>query len=263
MVALLAKRLASMVVIVFALTAVIFYLQHISPLDPVHAQLGGQASAEAVAQQRHVLGLDRPILDAVLALPRRAAARRPRHLLPHPPPGVAPTSATILPATAELALAGAGDRRLSSASFFAFATTLRWHGVGRLPVHPADGCLDPDRSCSASAAFSSSTATSAGCRPADAPASRMHPPGPTGLLTIDGLLHGRFNVVVGCDPASDPAGDCHRARSGGRDRPGAAIKPDRRSAQRLRPDRPGQGSRRMRESSGGTCCATASARRCR
>ena len=49
----------AMVAILVALTAVMFVLQHISPLDPVKAQLGAQASAQAVAARRQALGLDR------------------------------------------------------------------------------------------------------------------------------------------------------------------------------------------------------------
>src|ERR1700741_1353840 len=56
-------RVAAMVAILIALTAVLFVLQHISPLDPVHAQLGAQASAEAIAARRHELGLDQPLLN--------------------------------------------------------------------------------------------------------------------------------------------------------------------------------------------------------
>ena len=47
-----ASRLGSMVAILVALTAVMFVLQNISPLDPVKAQLGAQASADAVAARR-------------------------------------------------------------------------------------------------------------------------------------------------------------------------------------------------------------------
>ncbi|MDT5135433.1 MAG: peptide/nickel transport system permease protein, partial [Mycobacterium sp.] len=61
--AFVASRLAAMAAILVALTAVMFLLQHISPLDPVHAQLGAQASADAVAARRHALGLDQPIAN--------------------------------------------------------------------------------------------------------------------------------------------------------------------------------------------------------
>ena len=57
------------IVILLALTGVMFVLQHISPLDPVKAMLGAQASEEAVAARREATRPnDRPMLDAVLAL---------------------------------------------------------------------------------------------------------------------------------------------------------------------------------------------------
>ena len=63
MATLLGKRVGAMVVIVVMLAAVIFYLQHISPVDPVHAMLGGQASDSQVAAMRHNLGLDKPVFS--------------------------------------------------------------------------------------------------------------------------------------------------------------------------------------------------------
>ena len=69
------SRLGAMVAILIALTAVMFVLQHISPLDPVKAQLGASASAEAVvAQRREALGLNQPMSGAVLALSDRRGA---------------------------------------------------------------------------------------------------------------------------------------------------------------------------------------------
>ncbi|PRC42652.1 ABC transporter permease, partial [Mycobacterium sp. ITM-2017-0098] len=57
-----ASRLGAMVLILIALTGVMFLLQNISPLDPVKSQLGAQASQEAVAARREALGLNEPIL---------------------------------------------------------------------------------------------------------------------------------------------------------------------------------------------------------
>ena len=57
-----AQRLGAALAILMALAAIVFYLQQISPLDPVHAELGAQASAQAVAARRHELGLDDPVL---------------------------------------------------------------------------------------------------------------------------------------------------------------------------------------------------------
>ena len=55
------KRLGATVVILLVLSAVVFGLQKLSPVDPVHSMLGAGASAEAVARQRHALGLDQPL----------------------------------------------------------------------------------------------------------------------------------------------------------------------------------------------------------
>src|SRR5258705_5627892 len=57
------SRVGAMIVILIALIAVMFVLQHISPMDPVKAQLGANASAEAVAARRHTLGLDQPLVN--------------------------------------------------------------------------------------------------------------------------------------------------------------------------------------------------------
>jgi peptide/nickel transport system permease protein len=57
-----AKRLAWAVIILLILASAVYFLQQISPLDPVRAELGAQASAQAVSERRHDLGLDRPLL---------------------------------------------------------------------------------------------------------------------------------------------------------------------------------------------------------
>jgi peptide/nickel transport system permease protein len=192
MVALLAKRLASMVVIVFALAAVIFYLQHISPLDPVHAMLGGQASAEAVAQQRHVLGLDRPIpsqfwhyivglLHGDLGTSYRT--RRP----------VSTDIGKYLPATAELAVA-ALVIAVVLGTFFAFATTLRWPGSGFFRLILLTGASTPVFLLGIGGILI--FYRDLNWLPATGRTSINNAPtGPTGFLTIDGVLHGQFNVV--------------------------------------------------------------------
>ena len=78
MLLLIVKRLGAIVVILLALTAVLFLLQKASPADPVHTMLGPGASQSAIAAERHTLHLDQPITRAVRPLRRRSAARRPR-----------------------------------------------------------------------------------------------------------------------------------------------------------------------------------------
>jgi len=100
-------RLGAMVLILIALTAVLFVLQHISPMDPVKAQLGANASAEAVAARRHTLGLDQPMINQFWHYLTGAVhgdlgtSFRTRH-------AVSSDLGDFVPATLELALYGHG-----------------------------------------------------------------------------------------------------------------------------------------------------------
>ncbi len=62
MVGYLAKRLGITVVLLFVLSAIIFFLQSISPGDPARASLGANASRADVLAERHRLGLDQPTI---------------------------------------------------------------------------------------------------------------------------------------------------------------------------------------------------------
>lgn len=124
---LIAKRLASMVVIVLVLAAVVFALQQVSPLDPVHAMLGPGASAAAVAQQRHKLGLDEPFTVQFLHyvggllhgdLGTSYRTRRP----------ILEDLSTFVPATAELAIFAIA-LALVLAVALAVSSSLRWPGA--------------------------------------------------------------------------------------------------------------------------------------
>jgi peptide/nickel transport system permease protein len=54
-------RLVALVVVLVALTFVVFLIQSTVPSDPVAATLGGGASQQVIAQKRHELGYDRPL----------------------------------------------------------------------------------------------------------------------------------------------------------------------------------------------------------
>ena len=62
MVGLLAKRLVAGVGVLMVLTAVVFFLRQLSPVDPARALVGAKASASVVAAERKKLGLDDPIV---------------------------------------------------------------------------------------------------------------------------------------------------------------------------------------------------------
>jgi len=181
-----------MVAILIVLTAVMFVLQRISPLDPVHAQLGGSASRAAIAARRHELGLDRPVPVQFWHYLTAAAhgdfgtsyrTRRP----------VSTDLATFLPATLELALY-ALVIALGLAMLLAFATTLRWPGARIFRAVLFVGASAPMFLLGIGGLIVFYQRL--GWVPANGRSSISNAPtGPTGLLTVDGLLHGRLDVV--------------------------------------------------------------------
>jgi peptide/nickel transport system permease protein len=193
MIALLGKRLLAMVVIIVALAAVIFYLQHISPLDPVHAQLGGQASAEAIAARRHELGLDRPVtvqfwhylinlLHGDLGTSFRT--RRP----------VTTDLGKYLPATLELTLSGL-VLAIGLAIVLAFGTILKWPGSGLFRAVLLVGASTPTFLLGIAGIIF--FYQKFGWLPANGRSGLSNvPTGPTGLITVDGLIHGKPNVTL-------------------------------------------------------------------
>ncbi|MGD0808206.1 MAG: ABC transporter permease [Acidimicrobiales bacterium] len=63
---LIAKRLVAMAAVLLALTAIVFLLQKLSPINPVHSYLGANASASAIKIESKLLGYNRPIADQYL-----------------------------------------------------------------------------------------------------------------------------------------------------------------------------------------------------
>lgn len=61
MLALIIKRLLAMIVILLALSAIMFGLQRISNTNPIRAMLGANASKAAVLAEEHKLGLNKPL----------------------------------------------------------------------------------------------------------------------------------------------------------------------------------------------------------
>jgi peptide/nickel transport system permease protein len=187
------SRLGAMVLILIALLAVLFVLQHISPMDPVKAQLGANASADAVAARRHTLGLDQPMLNQFWTYLTSAAhgdlgtSYRTRH-------AVSSDLGDFVPATLELALFGMG-LALILAGLLAFGTTLNWRGSGVLRALLFTGAAAPMFLLGILGLIV--FYQKLGWVPANGRLSVPNPPtGPTGLLTVDGLLAGRFDVFT-------------------------------------------------------------------
>ncbi|BCI80897.1 ABC transporter permease [Mycobacterium sp. SMC-18] len=188
-----ASRLGSMVAILVALTAVMFVLQNISPLDPVKAQLGAQASADAVAARRAALGLNDPVLVqfwhylAGAATGDLGTSYRTRH-------AVMADLGSFVPATLELALAGLLIA-VVLAVLLAFSTTLNWRGANVLRAVLFAGSSAPMFLLGILGLIV--FYQDLGWVPANGRSAVPSPPtGPTGMLTVDGLLHGRLDVVA-------------------------------------------------------------------
>lgn len=56
------KRLVSMILVVFGVTIVVFFLSHVIPGDPARMMVGQKASQEALGNVRKDLGLDKPLI---------------------------------------------------------------------------------------------------------------------------------------------------------------------------------------------------------
>ncbi|MCW2778829.1 MAG: transporter permease [Frankiales bacterium] len=186
----LAKRVAGLLGVLLALSAVVFLLQSVIPADPVRAMVGASADAATVDAARTHLGLDDPLPTQYLHFLGQALhgdlatslhTRRP----------VSADLAAFLPASLELALTAAllalvvggvlgvltaGGRgkksqlllvALASAPPFLLALGLLLTLYAGLHVLPGGGRLTPGV---------------------------VAPTGPTGLLTVDALLHGQVAV---------------------------------------------------------------------
>lgn len=192
MVRFVGQRLGAMVAIVLILAATVFLLQKMSPLDPAHARLGGQASQSAIAAERHVLGLDQPIVSQfghyLVGLAHGDLGDSYRTRRP-----VLTDLGSYVPATLELAGAGLLIA-LILAIAFAFLSTLKVPGAGIFRISLMLGASVPTFLLGIFGILffyqhlgwlPASGRTSIG----DAPT------GPTHFLTLDGLLNGRLDVT--------------------------------------------------------------------
>jgi peptide/nickel transport system permease protein len=190
---LIAKRLGAMVAVLLGLSAVMFLLQKVSPLDPVRAMLGSNASSSAVIETRHELGLDRPILAQYAGylgglvhgdLGESYRTRRP----------VLSDLGTFLPATIELAWYALAFA-LVLAALLAIGTTLRWPGAGLFRLVLLAGASVPGFLLAIAGILI--FYRDLGWLPATGRTDLTGvPAGPTGLLTIDGLFAGRLDVTL-------------------------------------------------------------------
>jgi peptide/nickel transport system permease protein len=191
MLQLVIKRLGAVVVILLALTAVLFLLQKASPADPIHTMLGPGASQSAIKAERHVLHLDQPITAQYLHYVKGlftgdlGTSYRTRR-------SVGTDLGTFFPATLELTLFSLG-LALILAVLLAVATTLRWPGAGLFKALLLVGASAPAflLALGGIIIFYQHLSWLPATGRSDYPSA---PTGPTGLLTVDSLVHGRVDV---------------------------------------------------------------------
>jgi peptide/nickel transport system permease protein len=188
----MAKRLVSMVFILLALSAIVFLLQQLSNESPVHAYLGANASQAAIARESKILGYDRPIIDQYFHyvagllhgnLQLSLRTRRP----------VATDLGDFLPATIELTVFGLGLAMVLG-TLLGLASAGRWRGAGAFRLLMISGASAP----SFLLALLGILWLSGGLHllPATGDTSLTNPPtGPTGMIVVDGLLHGQLSTA--------------------------------------------------------------------
>jgi peptide/nickel transport system permease protein len=191
MVQLIVKRLGAVVVILLVLTAVLFGLQKASPADPIHTMLGPGASASAIAAEKHALHLDQPVPQQYLRyvgdlfkgdLGTSYRTRR----------SVSTDIGTFLPATVELTIFSL-ILALILAILLAVATTLNWPGAGLFKLILLIGASAPSFLLAIGGIII--FYKHLGWLPATGRTDYQNAPtGPTGLLTVDAVLHGDVGV---------------------------------------------------------------------
>ena len=187
----LIKRLGAVVVILLVLTAVLFGLQKASPSDPVHTMLGPGASQSAIAAEKHVLHLDEPVPQQYfryvggLFKGDLGTSYRTRR-------SVSTDIGTFLPATLELTLFSL-VLALMLAALLAVATTLNWPGAGLFKAVLLLGASAPSflLAIGGIILFYKHLGWLPALGRSDYPSA---PTGPTGLLTVDSLVHGRIDI---------------------------------------------------------------------
>ena len=193
LVRLLLQRGAAMIGILLVLAATIFTLEHFTPADPVHVMLGANASPETIAATKHQLGYDKPLPQQFASYVGDIAhgdlqmSLRTRR-------SVTTDLANFLPATIELATFGLVLAAVLGTAL-GLLTALRVRGSGPLRVVLLGLASAPPFLLALLGILL--FYRQLGWLPATGRTSLHNvPTGPTKLLVVDGLVHGRFDVVV-------------------------------------------------------------------
>lgn len=188
-----ARRLASMVLVLLALLAILFVLQAISPLDPVRAYVGEHASQAVVNAARRRLGYDSPLPVQYLRYVERAVTGNLGISLATGRP-VLSDIRTYLMASVEL-VCFALVFAIPMSLLYGLLGAARWRGSGLFrTILLALAAAPPFLLAIVGVVI---FYQKLGWLPASGRSGYANAPtGPTGFLTIDGILDGRLNVTV-------------------------------------------------------------------
>jgi peptide/nickel transport system permease protein len=188
-----AGRLGGMIVVLLVLAFVVFCLQRYTPADPVRVKLGANAQPQIVKAERHRLGYDRPLFvqyfDYVKGLAHGDLQDSLRTRNP-----VTTDLGNYVPATLELTGFALG-LALVLGTLLGIASAARLRGSSVLRVVMVAGSSAPVFLLALLGLLLFYRRL--GWLPATGRSKFLNPPtGPTKLLTIDSLLHGRFDVFT-------------------------------------------------------------------
>lgn len=185
------KRVAATIAVLLFLTAVVFVLQKNTPIDSVRAKLGANASQERVAAETHRLGLDQPLVVQYVHYVGGLTHGDFQDSLRTRKP-VSQDLATYLPATLELVLA-AMLLAVVLGTALGIAAAARWRGAGVLRLVLVTGASAPVFLLALLGILV--FYRQLGWLPATGRTTFFDAPNsPTGLLTVDSLVHGRLDV---------------------------------------------------------------------
>jgi len=189
----LVRRLGGAIPVLLVLALVVFILRQIAPIDQVASVVGENASPEVYAQARQDLGLNDPLPQQYLRyVSHTARGDLGRSTLSQRP--ISKDLGTFLPATLEL-VAVTFFLILALGVLLGMATAQHWRGSGFLRVGMVFGGSVPTFLLALLGMLLFYRRL--GWLPATGRTSiRDAPRNPTGLLTVDGLLAGRFDVVL-------------------------------------------------------------------
>jgi peptide/nickel transport system permease protein len=188
-----AGRLGGMIVVLLVLAFVVFCLQRYTPADPVRVKLGANAQPQIVKAERHRLGYDRPLFvqyfDYVKGLAHGDLQDSLRTRNP-----VTTDLGNYVPATLELTGFALG-LALVLGTLLGIVSAAKMRGSGVLRVVMVAGSSAPVFLLALLGLLLFYRRL--GWLPATGRTKFLNPPtGPTKLLTIDSLLHGRFDVFT-------------------------------------------------------------------